>query len=194
MQTLTFRDIIKKSWLVIVVVWLACMVATFFFVKRQTPVYSTSATIVIWPQDDDASINDSVDIWGTIQNRSLIASFAKIFSSRKLFKKSFEKKEFQKLNSRKYKARTSVVPDTNIIKIVVQGPDSQIAADLANDVAYRAGRYIDGHSNLFQIEVLDHAKPEERPIKPDMRRSLSIATVFGLLLAMGCGFLFALKP
>lgn len=191
MEISAFKDILKKYGIIFILVWVGCIATTFFLVKKQTPIYASSTTIVAWPQEHDITFKHALDGLDILSRRSVIATYAKIASSRVIADQTFAREEFADKRMLRYKVRTSILPDTNIIKIKVQGPDAQLAAEVADAVAVQAGIYVKEFSSLYQFKVLDKARVSHRQIKPDMRRSLTIAIVFGLFLA--CGSIFLLQ-
>lgn len=192
MEGFTFKELIKRSWLIILIIWVACLITTAFFVSRQDAIYTTSTTLVVWPQEENATFREIADSLDTLDRRSVMATYAKIISSRTVLEKTRKREEFADKKMKSYKTRTFVLPDTNILRISVYGPDPQLAADFANAVAKQASRYVKRYSDMYQLKLLDPAVPPHRPVKPDMPRSLNVGAVLGLILAFGVALLLEL--
>jgi capsular polysaccharide biosynthesis protein len=186
------RDVLGflgRSWWLIGCSLLAVVGSSAFFAWRQTAVFEAAATVVIGPRAAITDSDEILDALDTLDRRSIVATYAKIPLSRTVQDAVQRQLELSPAQLAPYRIRTSVLPDTNILKIAVEGPDPNQAAIIANAVAGQAGDAAKRFYRLYAFKVLDPAVPPAAPTRPNRTRSLGAGTVLGLLLGVGLGFL-----
>jgi capsular polysaccharide biosynthesis protein len=189
MNFLTFIQILGRSWWIIGLTLVVGLGSTAYFTHRQTPIYQATTTVVIGPSEKLAKIGEIVDSLNTLDRRSVVATYAKIPTSRTVRDRAREQLGLSHSQMRLYQVRTSVVPDTNILQIAIEGPDPRLAAEVANAVAEQAKSYVQEFYGIFGLKVLDRASQPSRPVGPELTRNLSVGAVLGLLLGIGLAFL-----
>jgi capsular polysaccharide biosynthesis protein len=84
----------------------------------------------------------------------------------------------------RYEVRSLVLPNTNLIKIEVRGPDPQKAAEVANvfaAVTQDSGREL---YRIFKIDTFGKATPERRAVYPEPQQNLLLGAVLGLFTGL----------
>jgi len=189
MDVITMLRLLRRFRWMMAVVFVALLGSTAVLTLRQRPTFQAIATMVIWPEKTMTNINDVVDSLGTLDRRVVVATYAKIPVSRTIQTRAKAQLQLDPRQQVSYTVRTAIVPDTNIIQVIVEGPEPRLCAELANAVADHAKRYIDESFGLFGFNPLDAAVPPLRPIRPDVPRNLSLGALLGLLLGVGLVFL-----
>lgn len=189
MNFAAFIPILGRSWWVILLTLVVGLGSTAYFTHRQTPIYQATTTVVVGPSEKLAKVDEVVDSLNTLDRRSVVATYAKIPSSRTVRDQAQEQLGLSRNQMRLYQVRTAVVPDTNILQVSVEGPDPRLAADVANALAEQAKNYVKEFYGVFGLKVLDPASQPSQPVRPDMTRNLSMGAVLGLLLGIGLAFL-----
>jgi capsular polysaccharide biosynthesis protein len=175
-------------WMVPVVLTAALGSVAFLTSSDAPPVYRATATLAAAPHP---SINDRNQILRSLElleRRTMVSTLSKIPTSGKIRTWAAGRLETPLRDLREYRVHTSVVPNTNLIHVSVQGPDPQIAARFANAVAgvseNNAGTYYD----VFTLKVLDDAGVPGRSIQRDETRSYVVAGLLGLFLGVGAAY------
>lgn len=124
-QWLTFdpivivRDVLRQ-WLLIIVVAVFLGVSAFIFTDRQySPVYESSATLVITNHSSFNTVYDNIDA-----TSSLAAVFSEILNSSVLKKKILEQLDAGQINASIF---SSVVEESNLLTLSVQSNDPRTA-------------------------------------------------------------------
>ena len=192
MSWLAFMRAVRRSWWIVALTVLGVVGSTIYWTSRQTPVYEGATTAIVWPNESAAgqpkeTVLRSLD---TLDRRSVIATYAKIPSSRTIRQRVQVQLNLSSSELGRYKIRTSVMPDTNVLRIAVEGPTPRLVAALANAVTEQSNVYAADLSAVYRLKVLDQATEPTQPIRPLVWRHLSSSVVLGLLLGLGWVFLF----
>ena len=89
---------------------------------------------------------------------------------------------------RAYQVQTSVVPNTHLIRVTVQGPDPEVAARFANAIAGAAENNASKYYSVFALKVLDDAGVPGRPVARGEARAFVVAGLLGLFLGVGAAY------
>lgn len=117
----------KRKWLIIVLV-VAALVPTFFLVRRQVPVYTASATLRVVP------FLNNLDYGTFVYFERLVGTYTEIAGSDNIVaeaRKRLGVPEPQELPD----YRIEVVPQTELLRMIAQSPDAEVAAKTANTFA-----------------------------------------------------------
>ncbi|MFL6203380.1 MAG: hypothetical protein ACJ76J_29790 [Thermoanaerobaculia bacterium] len=90
---------------------------------------------------------------------------------------------------RGYQIHASVLPNTNIIKVDVEGPDPRRAADVANAAAAVTRREARSMYRIYTMHPLERAVAVRQPIHPTPARNLLVAGILGLFLGIAAALL-----
>lgn len=180
---------LRRSWWLIALAVASAAGSSAYFTARQAPAYEVSTTLVIAPRDGITNRHEILDSLNTLDRRSIVATFAKIPLSRVVREAAQQQLALTAQHLRPYRVRTSVLPDTNIVKVTVEGPDPSLAALLANAIADQSTRHIKRVYRLYTFKTLDPAIQPSQPVRPSRARTLGTGTALGLLLGVGLGFL-----
>lgn len=186
----TFVQIVKRSWWIFVIVLVSVLGCTAYFTSIQTPLYSATTSFVVWPGKNLTDSDEFLRSLNTLERRSFIATYAKILSSNTIQEQAFSKSGLPSSDYLSYSFKSSVLPDTNIIRITVLGPDPVHARDLANAIFEEGDEYVSDNYGLFRLKLLDRATVATHSEGPSIKRNLGIAFVIGSLLALGSMIVF----
>lgn len=189
MQPHSFLGILRRSWWIVALALVVVFGSTAIFTKGQTPIYQASTTLVVGPSDQIQTLQDILRGLETLDRRSIIATYAKIPATQSVREKAREQLKMSSEQMMLNSVRTSVLPDTNILQVTVEGPDARVVADVANAVAAQAKDNFRDFYGIYGLKVLDPAAAASRPVRPDIKRNLTTGAVLGLLL--GAALVFA---
>lgn len=150
---------------------------------RQRAVYRSSATSVVAPHESVEETADVLRSLETLERRSVIATFARIPSAPHV-----RALVAQRLGLPggldDFRIEASVLPNTNILKIDVEGNEPAQVAAVANAAAEVTRGEVRALYRIFTTRMLSDATPAPRPIHPDPRRNLVVASLLGVLVGV----------
>ncbi len=161
-----------------------------YFADRETDLYQTFTTVLIGPSDRVENIETAFRSLDSVSRRNVIATYAQIPTSRSVREGAREELALSREKAKAYRIRTSILPDTNIIRIAVQGPIPQLTADFANSVVQHSQQLTpEFYDGIVSFKVLDRAELPAGPIDPGLERKAALGALFGLLLSLGMALL-----
>ena len=181
--------ILKRSWWIVVLAVSGVLVSAASFTSTQTPIYEASTTLVIGPPENFTSVHEIANSIDTLDRRNVIATYSKISSSKAVLEQVRGKLLLSPEQMNPYRIKSAVVPDTNILRITVEGPDPGLAAVIANALAEQVEQQIKKIYRLHEVQVLDPAARPARPSRPVLGRVLGVGAVLGFILGVGGAFL-----
>lgn len=184
------RMIQRGWWLIVISIVVAVNVSlinSFFF---STNMYEAEARFIASP--NLAIINsgrDLVNSLETLDKRSIVATYGEIIQSRQIFIYAVEQLGGNLEDFKNYSVSVTVLPDANILRLAVTGPNQENVAVLANAI----GKYsIDTIQNLYQvydINFLDIAEIPDAPFKPQPLSNAGLALLMGAVIGIGLAIL-----
>lgn len=175
------RALRRGWWLALLVVFAAVAVA-WVLSSRERPLYRASASLVATPSTEIVDPGDALDAIETLERRTIVATFAKIPSAPEVRESAALRMGVEPREIRYYWIGASVLPNTNVIRIDVVGPDPERAAEVADAVAAATRREARSLYGVFTLRRLAGAQPAREPERPDPPRAAAVAGVLGLFL------------
>jgi capsular polysaccharide biosynthesis protein len=171
-------------------------VGTAFVVSaRQPATYRASATLAVVP---NAAIPDGPELLRsleTLERRTVIATFAHLPSTARIRQAAGRDLRFAAESLARYRTQAFVIPNTNLIRIEVEGPDAARAAALANALVRATAAEAKAMYRVFEMTALADAVRPGAPVAPNPRRALALAAILGAFLGVVATYLFLrLKP
>ena len=177
------RALRRGSWLVLIVVLVAVAVA-WWWTSRQSPTYQASTSLVVTPNTEVEDTTDLLRSLETLERRTVVATFARLPASSETAAGVAERLGVEAREIRYYWIGGAVVPNTNIVRIDVYGPDPERAADVANAAARVVRREARHLYQIYSMREMGRAEPPSRPVRPDARRNAVVAAILGLFLGV----------
>lgn len=180
-----FLRILRQWWWVPAAILGLSVVAGLWWTSLQPQVYRASATLAVIPDssvEGDADVLRSLDV---LERRTLLATFARLPGTPQV-RAAVAAAVQQDLHAiAAYQIGASVLPNTNIIRIDVDGPDPQLAAHMANAAGVTAAEEARALYRIFTLREIAAAEPPRGgPIHPDPRRNSLAAGVAGLFIGI----------
>ena len=186
----TAKHFLRRYWWVILLAFAVGFGSTAFFTRRRAPAYRATTTLVVGPNETLKTPREVVDSLNTLDRRSVVATFAKLPSSRTVRERAQAQLQLAEAQLTPYEVRTVVVPDTNVLEVSAEGPDPQLAASFADAVAQQTLLYTREFYNIYGMKVLDRSQVPTAPVGPGLSRTLLVGAVLGLLIGVGVASLF----
>ena len=156
-----------------------------------TPKYESSITMYVNNRSD--TINDDAatktlasDITASQQ---LVPTYIEMLKSNSVLEEVsniIEDKTHQKYSARKIRGMMTAeaVSNTEIIKVSIRTEDAAIARDIANTIASVAEEKIPKFIQPSQVNIIDHAEAANTPVSPNVRNSIILGALIGLVLSI----------
>lgn len=181
---------LQRGWWIIVLLALAAMNFSLLVSYFTPPVYETSSRFVVSPNAAVYSNSwDIVDSLDTLDRRSIINTYKELLASPAVYGTN---PELQNMSSAelasKYSIVAVVVPDTNILKLTVEGPDPDGVVLVANAVGKEALEYINKLYPVYNFSILDEPEIPTEPIRPEPVGNAALALLIGTILGTALAF------
>lgn len=184
------KRIVKSYGWIVALAIIAGGLSSTYYTNRAPDLYQTFTTVLIGPSDRVENIETALRSLDTVSQRNVIATYAQIPTSRSVLEGVWEELALSQEKGKAYRVRTSVLPDTNIIRITVQGPTPQLTADFANSVVRRSQQLTpEFYDGIVSFKVLDKAELPVGPIDPGLGRKAALGALFGLLVSLSLALL-----
>lgn len=180
---LVARSLRRGWWLVAASIVIALATAV-FLTARETARYRATTTLVVRPSEEVGETDQMLDALETLERRTIVATFARIPSTRGMRERVANRLKLQPEALRDYRTRASVVPYTNAIEIVATGPDPNRVEAVARATSAVTREEATEMYRIFSLETLEPAAVESDPIHPDPRRNYLVAVVVGLFVGL----------
>lgn len=177
------RALRRGAWLVMAVTLVAVGVS-WWLTSRQSPTYQASAQLVVAPNTEVEDTTDLLRSLETLERRTVVATFARLPASPETAEAVAERLGLEPREIRYYWIGGQVVPNTNIVRIDVYGPDPRRAAEVANAAARVVAREARHLYGIYSLRQMARAEAESRPVRPDRRRNAVVAAILGLFLGV----------
>ena len=161
-----------------------------YYAQKEPALFEASATVVVGPGDRAANYEAALRSLDTVSRRNVMATYAQVPSSRTVRENVLRELGDAGGQALACRVRASVVPDTNVLRISVQGRDAKITAEFANSVVRNSQELISRiYGGIVTFDILDSAVTPQKPLNPGIARKVGLGALCGLLLSLGVAFL-----
>ena len=179
-----YLQAIKRRWWIAVVMVALSIGAAAFVTARQTPVYRSSAMMVLAPSTLVESNTDLLRSLETLERRTIVATVARIPATPDTRLAVAERLGPDAEDVRRYRITGSVLPYTHVIRVDATGPDPVRAAEIANAAALVTREKARSIYRIYSMRDLAKAVPRRGPVFPDPQRNYLVAAILGLVLGL----------
>lgn len=187
-----FISILRRQWIVIIVITLLVVLAAFVFSWMQPSVYEARASCVVSSTASSENEYQAVQVITT-----LLKTINEIAVSKPVLEETATRLKTRVSTEELKKDITSeVITYTQIIAIHARDETPVEAKDKANAVAESLINYMNkskGESSNYKIELLEIATRPQTPISPKPVRNCIIALFLGLILGTIAAYLLDLR-
>lgn len=184
MKELDYLGALIRHWKVIAAATAAALIATLIVTAMQERVYETSAHLIVAPATGTRNTSDVIRSVETLDRRTVVATFARMTSTSGVQRSIAASLSLPPERAAEFDTRASVVPNTNVIRISVSGPDPRLAAKIANAAASFTARQAEALYRIYALRTLSEATPPENATYPDPSRNLTIGLALGLFIGI----------
>jgi diguanylate cyclase (GGDEF)-like protein len=191
MELRHYIQMIARGWWIVVLSILIAFAVSLIVSYTSVPIYEVTASFLVTPNVTIATQNNNSSVYygiSVLENRSVIATYADIFSSDKLFNDTVTALHLESVItntpgnlSSLYTRNVAVMPSANVLKITMDGPDPKIIAALTNTLGERGIAYIRNLTTAYDVNIIDNAGIPTEPVSPQPLRDGGLAAILGLV-------------
>ncbi len=182
-------EVLRAGWWMAPVVLAAALGSVAYLNSGDAPpVYRTAATLAAVPHPSIRNHIQALRGIEVLERRTMVSTLSRIPTSGKIRAWAAGRLETPLRDLRDYQVRSSVVPNTHLIRVSVQGPDPEVAARFANAVAGSAENNASKYYSVFALKILEDAGVPGRPVQRGEARLYVVAGLLGLFLGLGAAY------
>jgi diguanylate cyclase (GGDEF)-like protein len=186
MEMRYYLRIIQRGWWLILISALAAVnFSLIYSYYIATPMYESVARFIVSPNYQSVESGDLVNSLVALDKRSIISTYAEVLNSKQVIDSTLQLLNLNPAEFEAYTTSVTVLPDANIIRFSVQGPNPEVAALLANSIGQYAIDYISRLYVVYNIEFLDKGIPSEAPFRPRPAQDAGVALLIGAVIGVG---------
>lgn len=177
----SFLQLLMRRWWVPALTLAVGLAAGLWWTSREPRTYRASAMLAAVPSSGigDADVLRSLE---SLERRTVLVTFARLSATPETRRAVAERLQRNPAELARYQVGASVLPNTNIIRIDVDGPEAQLAATIANVAGEIVGAEARALYRIYALRPIAAAEASDRPIHPDPRRNSLAAGVLGLFI------------
>jgi capsular polysaccharide biosynthesis protein len=178
--------VLRRWWMVLAVVAIV-VGATFWGLSSSLDRYQTTTLMVVGP-NVDLEPTEVLRVADLLGSNMVMATYADVMASPKVVASGMVEVDPERDDWSDYEVRVVQEPDSNVLRMIVEGPDAATTAGLAAAVQANGQATLSELFQIYSITSLDAGEPQAYLISLPWMRTLGIAVVIGL----GLGTLLAL--
>ncbi|MBT3314369.1 MAG: diguanylate cyclase [Anaerolineae bacterium] len=190
MEINLYLQTLKRGWWIVVLTMLIALNGALLFSYLTPPIYEATARFVVSP---NAEVYDSswdvVSSLDTLDRRSIINTYKELLASSSVYGNNVE---IQKMGldaiEGNYVITTVVIPDTNILKLTVTGPDPEIALTITEAIGVQALEYVNELYPVYHFTIFNEAVLQPEPIYPLPLQNAGLALLIGGIVGLSLAF------
>jgi capsular polysaccharide biosynthesis protein len=181
---------LRRGWWIIALTILVAANVSLLVSYFTPPVYQSFEQFIVSPNSGVFSNSyDLISSMDVLDRRSIINTYSEILSSPSVYGKNpdIQKMDPQVLASQ-FNISVVVLPDTNIIKLVVEGPNPNKVLLLTQSIGSEALSYINKLYPVYNLSILDQPELPTVPIRPQPLQSAGLSILFGAIIGVLLAF------
>lgn len=185
MEIRFYLKMIQRGWwLILISVLVAVNFSLIYSYFVVIPQYEAVARFIVSPNVQNIESRDLVNSLAALDKRSIISTYAEVVNSPQVFKGTLELLSQDPAKYSAYTTNVTVLPEANIIRFSVRGPDPNIVALLANNVGQYAIDYVTALYVIYNIDFLDKASAPLTPYEPLPIQNAVLALLLGVVVGV----------
>jgi diguanylate cyclase (GGDEF)-like protein len=184
-----FLRTLQRGWWIIILSIFIATTASLAVSYLTPPVYETTARYVVSPNaglfSSGWELLSSLD---TLDRRSIVNTYREMIASPAVYERSPEIQKIKQQFLDDFEVFVAVVPDTNILRLTVEGPDPRLVVVVANAISTEVLAYMNDLSPVYTISVLEEPQLPTSPIRPQPLENALLAILFGGMVGLVLAF------
>lgn len=171
---------VVRHWPVVILTAAAVMLLAWLFASVQPKRYRVTAVGAVAPMVEGLTTTDVIRGVDSLERRVIISTVAALAAA-----PATRREALGQLHG--YSISSSVVPNTNLFNIIVEGGDAKQVAAVANRIPSLVSGQTAAMFKLYRVTLISPATPPDEAILPRVSR----AAIAGLLLGLVAGVAIA---
>jgi hypothetical protein len=171
---------VVRNWHIVALTAAAIMLLAWLFAAVQPKRYRVTAIGAVAPMVEGMAPTDVIRGVDSLERRVIISTVAALAAA-----PAIRKQALGSLHG--YRIDSSVVPNTNLFNITVEGENPQQVAAIANRIPSLLAPQAAAMYKLFRVTLISPASPPDEPVLPRTSR----AAIAGLMLGVVAGVALA---
>lgn len=190
MEINLYLQTLKRGWWIIVLTTLVALNGALALSYFTPPTYEATSRFVVSPNAEMYESSwDVVSSLDTLDRRSIINTYKELLASPSVYRDSLE---IQKIGAdiveSQYSISAVVIPDTNILKLTVTGPDPQLVLLITKAVGAQSLIYINNLYPVYNFNIFDKPSLNTEPIYPQPIQNAGLALLIGGIVGVSLAF------
>ncbi|HEX5164850.1 MAG TPA: Wzz/FepE/Etk N-terminal domain-containing protein [Thermomicrobiales bacterium] len=178
--------VLRRWWIVLGIVAIV-VGATFWGLSSSLDRYQSTTLMVVGP-NVDMEPSEVLRVADLLGSNMVMSTYADVMSSPKVVASGMVEVDPARENWSDFEVRVVQEPDSNVLRMIVEGPDAATTASLAAAVQSNGQEALAELFPIYSISPLDAGAPQAYLISLPWVRTIGISVVIGL----GLGVLLAL--
>lgn len=182
MELRRYLEIVGPRWWMVATAVGVTTLLTIMLVVPQPWVYGASGTFVVRPRSvDSAEVVRAIDT--LIRGVEINSTYATIARSESIRDRA-RARLGPDFSASGMNVDADVLTGTNVLVISVRGPDPETTAEFARAIGDETVAYIAALEDAFELNPLDSARANERPVGPNKMLTVVTGILFGALVGV----------
>ncbi len=173
-----------RGWAIILLAVLLVVTAASLFTAQINPQYRSTSQLIVVPNKQVEDARNVLRSLETLERRTIVATYARIPPQKNTVDAAAKQLNINPTALTAYSIRSTVVPNTNIIRIDVEGINSATTAAVANALARSTSDIAKDIYRIYDLRLLSEAQPAANPVRPNWSRNILISIILGLGLGV----------
>ncbi len=187
MELKEYIRIIVKGWWWIIPMILVTITLTLLFSYSQTPIYGSTSTYVTGLDTSLGTIDTAIYGIDTLTGRQRIfVTYCEVLTSHAVTDRALGLLNLspQSVSIEEYDIRCNVLPESNVLMLIVEGPAPQLVERLNEAIGLAGIERVNGLYDYFPIENLDTVSLGEDPISPNHSTNAILGGTLGIIASV----------
>ena len=190
MEINLYLQTLKRGWWIVVLTMLVALNGALLFSYLTPPIYEATSRFVVSPNAEMYESSwDVVSSLDTLDRRSIINTYKELLASPSVYR---DNADIQAIGAdiveNQYSISAVVIPDTNILKLTVNGPDPALVLEITKAVGAQALGYINNLYPVYNFNLFDEPSINTEPIYPQPVQNAGLALLVGGIVGLSLAF------
>lgn len=167
-------------WRIAIITVLVTTLLAWIFAVLQPKRWSAHALAAVAPVTSGLAPEEIIRSVDTLERRTLVATVAALASTPVVHEASVRRSA----GAEDYLIEATVLPNTNLIRIEVEGSDRLRVVDAANRIAPLLSTQAQAMYGVYRVIAVSTAVPPEEPLYPRVGRIVLAGLLVGILLGV----------
>lgn len=197
MEEIDLKELFNIFWnkkiQIILVVIVFMVIGAAYSVGLKTPMYSSSATMVLAMSETNEKTKDTENAITTTDitlNSKLVSTYSELIKSKKVLRQVTSNLSIdESAEALKGKIKVNSVEDTEVIKITVTHENPTYAAKIANEITKVFSKEVNELYKINNVYIVDEAEVQNSPSNINHVKDVILFGMVGLVLSAAYVFI-----